>query len=39
MANPSHDKAIAALFNDLNQQEFCHPETGARMTRMIYALV
>jgi hypothetical protein len=36
MANPSHDKAIAALFNDLNQQEFCHPETGARM---IYALV
>lgn len=36
MANPSHDKAIAALLNDLNQQNFCHPETGARM---IYALV
>jgi transposase-like protein len=36
MANPAHDKAIAALLNDLNEQSFCHPETGAKM---IYALV
>lgn len=36
MANPSHDKAVAALLNDLNLEGFCHPETGAKM---IYALV
>ena len=36
MANPSHDKAIAALLQELNLQGFCHPETGAKM---IYALV
>jgi len=36
MANPAHDKAVAALLDDLNQQAFCHPETGAQM---IYALV
>jgi hypothetical protein len=36
MANPAHDKAVAALLDDLNQQAFHHPETGAKM---IYALV
>ena len=36
MANPSHDKAIAALLKELTEQGFCHPDTGARM---IYALV
>jgi transposase-like protein len=36
MANPAQDKAIAGLLNELTQQGFCHPETGARM---IYALV
>ena len=36
MANPSHDKAVAALLNDLTLAGFCHPETGAKM---IYALV
>jgi len=36
MANPSHDKAVAALLNDLTLQGFCHPETGAKM---IYTLV
>jgi hypothetical protein len=36
MANPSQDKAVAALLEELTQQGFCHPETGARM---IYALV
>ena len=35
MANPSHDKAVAALLNDLNLEGFCQPETGAKM---IYAL-
>jgi hypothetical protein len=36
MASPSHDKAVAALLDELNRLNFCHPETGARM---IYALV
>ena len=36
MATPAHDKAIAALLDDLTKLEFCHPETGAKM---IYALV
>ena len=34
--NPAQDKAIAGLLDELTQQGFCHPETGARM---IYALV
>jgi hypothetical protein len=36
MAAPVHDKAIAALLEDLNQLEFRHPETGAKI---IYTLV
>ena len=36
MANPVHDKAIAALLDELTGQAFCHPETGAQL---IYALV
>jgi transposase-like protein len=36
MANPTHDKAIAALLEEITQQEFQHPETGAKM---IFALV
>ena len=36
MANSVQDKAIAGLLDELTQQGFCHPETGARM---IYALV
>jgi len=36
MASPVHDRAIAALLKDINQQEFQHPETGAKMT---FALV
>jgi hypothetical protein len=36
MASPAQDKAIAGLLEELTQQGFCHPETGARM---IYALV
>jgi hypothetical protein len=36
MVTPAHDKAIAALLNDLNDLGFCHPETGAKM---IYSLV
>lgn len=36
MANPAHDKAIAALLEEITQQEFQHPETGAKM---IFALV
>jgi prepilin-type processing-associated H-X9-DG protein len=31
MANPAHDKAIAALLEDLTREEFTHPETGAKM--------
>ncbi|HWZ08969.1 MAG TPA: hypothetical protein VNY53_18920 [Bradyrhizobium sp.] len=36
MAAPVHDKAIAALLEELTKLEFCHPETGAKM---IYTLV
>jgi len=36
MANPAHDKAVAALLHELTEQEFRHPETGATM---IYTLV
>jgi hypothetical protein len=36
MVTPAHDKAIAALLEDLNNLDFCHPETGAKM---VYALV
>lgn len=36
MATPAHDKAIAALLEDLNELGFCHPETGAKM---VYSLV
>ena len=36
MAHSSHDKAVAALLNELTPQGFCHPETGAKM---IYSLV
>jgi transposase-like protein len=32
MASPAHDRAIAALLEELTQQDFPHPETGARMT-------
>jgi hypothetical protein len=35
MASPVHDRAVARLLDELNQQEFSHPETGAKM---IYAL-
>jgi hypothetical protein len=31
MASPVHDRAVAGLLGELNQQEFCHPETGAKM--------
>jgi hypothetical protein len=31
MARPVHDRAVAGLLEELNQQEFCHPETGAKM--------
>jgi hypothetical protein len=36
MASPVHDRAIAALLDELTQQDFPHPETGAKMT---FALV
>jgi len=36
VVTPAHDKAIAALLEDLNRLGFCHPETGQKM---IYALV
>jgi prepilin-type processing-associated H-X9-DG protein len=36
MAAPVHDKAIAALLEDLTTLEFRHPETGAKV---IYSLV
>lgn len=36
MASPVHDRAIAGLLKELTEQEFCHPETGAKM---IYSLV
>jgi len=32
MASPAHDRAIAALLEELTLQDFPHPETGARMT-------
>ena len=35
MTCPTHDRAVAALLDDLTHEEFHHPETGARM---IYAL-
>jgi hypothetical protein len=35
MACPAHDRAIAALLNELTKMEFHHPETDQRM---IYAL-
>jgi hypothetical protein len=31
MSCPAHDKAVAALFDDLNQADFRHPETGMRL--------
>ena len=36
LANPAQNKAVAGLLNELTEQAFCHPETGATM---IYALV
>ena len=36
MANPVHDRAVAALLEELNKRQFKHPQTGARM---IYKLV
>jgi hypothetical protein len=36
MASPVHDRAITGLLEELTKQEFCHPETGAKM---IYSLV
>lgn len=36
MSCPAHDKAIAALLEELSQQDFSHPETGAKM---IFTLV
>jgi hypothetical protein len=36
MAAPVHDKAIAALLEDLTKLEFRHPETGAKI---VYTLV
>jgi len=36
MASAVHDHAIAALLEELNQLNFCHPETG---WRFIYTLV
>ena len=36
MASPVHDRAIAALLTDLNELNFCHPETR---DRLIYTLV
>ena len=36
MSCPAHDKAIAALLQDLTDQAFRHPETGALMR---YSLV
>lgn len=31
MASPAHDRAISALFDELNQDKFRHPETGMCM--------
>jgi len=35
-ATPAHDRAIAALLNDITALEFQNPETGAKM---IFSLV
>lgn len=31
MASPVHDRAIEALLENLNQENFCHPETGMKI--------
>jgi hypothetical protein len=31
MASPGHDRAIDALLEKLNQENFCHPETGMKI--------
>ncbi len=31
MVCPAHDKAVSALLNDLNRENYRHPETNARM--------
>jgi len=31
MASPVHDRAIDALLEKLNQENFCHPETGMKI--------
>jgi len=31
MASPSHDKAVRALFNELNMLDFQHPQTNAKL--------
>lgn len=31
MASPVHDRAIEALLEKLNQENFCHPETGMKI--------
>jgi hypothetical protein len=31
MATPAHDKALGLLLADLTDQQFCHPETTAKM--------
>lgn len=36
MVNPAHDRAVAALLEELNKLQFCHPETG---DLLIYSLV
>ncbi|MBV5338811.1 MAG: hypothetical protein J0665_04525 [Deltaproteobacteria bacterium] len=36
MGSPMHDRAIAVLLEELNELNFCHPETGCRF---IYTLV
>lgn len=36
MANPVNDRAVAALLEELNQLQFCHPETG---DLLVYSLV
>ncbi len=36
MASPVHDRAIASLLTELNELNFCHPETGERL---VYSLV
>lgn len=36
MTSPAHDKALAALLDELTQREFRHPETGQRI---VYTLL